>query len=99
MDGVLRVELYDTNSEHDVLVNEVLVQEGYAVKCEEPYLSRVCNAQAHTRHTSASSSEASGLAPTSVLRSAGELGHSNGYIPGDGGRLGISCTTVAWCHR
>ena len=97
---MLRVEMYDTNSEQDVLVNEVLVQEGHAVKCEEPYLSRVCNAQAHTRHASTSSGAASGQAPFSVLRSAGELGHNNGYIPGaGGGRLGISCTTMAWYHR
>ena len=37
----LRVELFDTNPKHDVLINEVLVQEGYAIKCDEPYASRV----------------------------------------------------------
>ena len=38
--GVLRVELWDTMSE-DVLINEVLVQKGYALQCDEPYMSTV----------------------------------------------------------
>lgn len=39
--GTLRVEVYDTTGASDILVNEVLVKEGYAVRCEEPYQSRV----------------------------------------------------------
>ena len=38
---MLRVDLYDTNTEYDILVNEVLIEEGFAVKCEEPYQSKV----------------------------------------------------------
>ena len=38
---MLRVELYDTHTEEDILINEVLVQEHHAMKCEEPYQSRV----------------------------------------------------------
>ena len=39
--GVLRVELWDTNSPEDVLVNKLLVEKGYALKCDEPYMSTV----------------------------------------------------------
>ena len=38
---ILRVDLYDTNIEFDILINEVLIDEGFAVKCEEPYQSKV----------------------------------------------------------
>ena len=41
VDGALRVELFDTNETPDLLINEVLVSEGLAVACEEPYNSRV----------------------------------------------------------
>ena len=37
----LRVELYDRNRRDDVSINEIMVLEGYATKCEEPYLSKV----------------------------------------------------------
>ena len=39
--GVLRVELWDTMSEKDILINEALVQNGYALQCDEPYMSTV----------------------------------------------------------
>ena len=47
MNDILRVDLYDTNTEYDILINEVLIDEGFAVKCEEPYQSKVrtCNSQ------------------------------------------------------
>ena len=35
------MELWDTMSEDDVLINEVLVQKGYALQCDEPYMSTV----------------------------------------------------------
>ena len=41
MEGALRVELYDTNNPRDVLINQFLINEGHAVKCGEPYQSRV----------------------------------------------------------
>ena len=41
VNNILRVDLYDTNTEYDILVNEVLIDEGFAVKCEEPYQSKV----------------------------------------------------------
>ena len=41
MEGVLRVELFDTNMATDLMINELMIQEGHAVKCEEPYQSRV----------------------------------------------------------
>ena len=41
MNNILRVDLYDTNTECDILINDVLIDEGYAVKCEEPYQSKV----------------------------------------------------------
>ena len=41
VEGVLRVELWDTNSPKDVLVNKLLVDKGYALKCDEPYMSTV----------------------------------------------------------
>lgn len=41
MNKALRVELYDTTEKEDVLVNEVLTDEGFAVKCDEPYQSMV----------------------------------------------------------
>ncbi len=37
----LRVNLYDTTSQEDIFINEVLVKEGHAVHCEEPYPSKV----------------------------------------------------------
>ena len=37
----LRVDLYDTTSQEDIFINEVLVKEGHAVHCEEPYPSKV----------------------------------------------------------
>ena len=41
VNNVLRVELWNTNTEIDILINKVLVDEGYAVRCEEPYQSKV----------------------------------------------------------
>ena len=41
MNNILRVDLYDTNTECDILINDVLIDEGFAVKCEEPYQSKV----------------------------------------------------------
>lgn len=41
VDRKVRVELFDTNGVDDVLINEVLVDEGLAEQCEEPYESRV----------------------------------------------------------
>ena len=41
VNNILRVDLYDTNTEYDILINEVLIDEGFAVKCEEPYQSKV----------------------------------------------------------
>ena len=43
MNGVLRVLLYDTTrpDNKDILLNKVLVDEGYATKCEENHISRV----------------------------------------------------------
>ena len=37
----LRVELYDMSRSEEISINEQLVLEGYAAKCEEPYLSKV----------------------------------------------------------
>ena len=34
-------DLYDTTSQEDIFINEVLVKEGHAVHCEEPYPSKV----------------------------------------------------------
>ena len=41
VNNTLRVELWNTNTAHDVLINKVLVDEKYAVKCEEHYQSKV----------------------------------------------------------
>ena len=41
VNSVLRVELWNTNTELDILINRVLVDEGYAVKCDEHYQSKV----------------------------------------------------------
>ena len=41
MNDILRVDPYDTNTEYDILINEVLIDKGFAVKCEEPYQSKV----------------------------------------------------------
>ena len=41
MTDTLRVELYDPSRSEDVSINEIMVLEGYATKCEEPYLSKV----------------------------------------------------------
>ena len=41
VNNILRVDLYDTNTECDILINDVLIDEGFAVKCEEPYQSKV----------------------------------------------------------
>ena len=41
VDRKVRVELFDTNGEDDVLINEVLVVEGLAERCQEPYESKV----------------------------------------------------------
>ncbi len=32
----LRVDLYDTTSQEDIFINEVLVKEGHAVHCPTP---------------------------------------------------------------
>ena len=36
------MELYDTNQDEQILINDVLVQERHAIKCPEPYRSMVC---------------------------------------------------------
>ena len=41
MNNILRVELWDTNTEQDILMNKVLIDEGFAVHCEEHYQSKV----------------------------------------------------------
>ena len=41
MGNSLRVDLYDTTSHEDIFINELLVKEGHAVHCEEPYSSKV----------------------------------------------------------
>ena len=41
VNDTLRVELYDRNRSGDVSINEQMVLEGFATKCEEPYLSKV----------------------------------------------------------
>ncbi|XP_064403082.1 ATP-dependent RNA helicase TDRD9-like [Halichondria panicea] len=51
----LRVDLYDTTSQEDIFINEVLVKEGHAVHCEEPYPSKF----AHVQTLAAQASEAS----------------------------------------
>ena len=41
MNGVLRVELFDTTGKDDILINEVLVREGFAERCDETFQSKV----------------------------------------------------------
>ena len=43
--NTLRVELFDTTGENDVLINQSLVAAGYAIKSSEPYASRVSQPQ------------------------------------------------------
>lgn len=41
--GILRVDLYDTMTEDDIHINQVLISEGHAQFMEEPYSSKVTN--------------------------------------------------------
>ena len=41
VNGVLRVALYDTTGQDDILINRVLVEEGFAIKTPEPHQSKV----------------------------------------------------------
>lgn len=41
MNNTLRGDLYDTTSHRDTLINRVLVDEGFAVSCDEPAISEV----------------------------------------------------------
>ena len=41
VNDTLRVELWNTNTENDILINKVLVDEKYAIRCEEHYQSKV----------------------------------------------------------
>ena len=35
------MELYDPSRSEEISINEMMVLDGYAMKCEEPYLSKV----------------------------------------------------------
>ena len=64
MEKALRVELFDTTDQtNNVLINALLVDEGFAVKCEEPYLSRVT---LNTRHSLSLSPSLSSLSLSSL---------------------------------
>ena len=39
--NVLRVDLYDTNTEEDIHINQLLIDEGFAMYQEESHISKV----------------------------------------------------------